>query len=79
MKPWESTFLPPIVFVAWLGWHPHAAATALTKSTHLVCVYIRKGGTYLGVLNEPVGRELAGREQGLAEGGCGMRCGAVAC
>ena len=44
-----------------------------------VCVYIRKGDTYLGVLNEPVGRELAGREHRLAEGGCEMRCGAVAC
>ena len=34
---------------------------------------------YLGVLKELVGRELAGREQRLVAGGCGMRCGAVAC
>ena len=34
---------------------------------------------YLGVLKELVGRELAGREQRLTDGGYGMRCGAVAC
>lgn len=57
------------------------AVTTLAISTHLVCMCTKEMGLihYLGVLKELVGGGLAGREQRLAEGGCGMRCGAVAC
>ena len=56
------------------------AVTTLAMSTHLVCMCTKERVIhYLGVLKELVGRGLAGREQRLAVGGCGMRCGAVAC
>lgn len=79
MKPWIIHFFASNCFCC-LAQLASSCSRHCTRQEHAfgyMCTKEKGVIHYLGVLNEPVGRELAGREQRLAE--CGMRCGAVAC